>query len=284
MKTGFIFKNRHSSEFDVVFKTKSRPVFPEVKCFMLDTPLTDGSYDFTDVNSDGREHYNDRAFEIIMQITGDSLTELEIKCMNISKWLTGSGELIFDSNQPVAWRGRFVSEVAFAPERKGKSAVLSAIFKANPIGTATFNTADGIRLSDGIRLGSTIPFNMTECFEYRLEYGLNNITVNNIGDFYIRPQFIFSEAENVTLSYKDRSIIIEDLNGDLIIDTEKYLITNSLGANLMPNMQGEFFELPSGKSYLTVYVDRECDMKVRYSPKTIYSFDFSQTEWGIADA
>ena len=165
MKQGFTFKNRHSSEFGVVVKTKTRPLLPEVKTYISEAPLMDGGYDFTSANPFGREFYNDRMMEPTLQITADNLEELERKAAKIAAWLRGSGDLIFDSAHGVKWTGRFVSETAFVPEHRGKTAVVSAVFRAKPIGKATFDTIDGILLGNAVSLDSDLPLDLSEHFE-----------------------------------------------------------------------------------------------------------------------
>ena len=50
MRNGFIFKDRHSSDFDVTVRTKSRPILPSVKENIVDLPYRDGGYDFSKSN------------------------------------------------------------------------------------------------------------------------------------------------------------------------------------------------------------------------------------------
>ena len=64
MRNGFIFKDRHSSDFDVTVRTKSRPILPSVKENIVDLPYRDGVYDFSKANPFGREFYNDRIFTV----------------------------------------------------------------------------------------------------------------------------------------------------------------------------------------------------------------------------
>ena len=47
MRNGFIFKDRHSSDFGVTVRTKSRPILPSVKENIVDLPYRDGGYDFS---------------------------------------------------------------------------------------------------------------------------------------------------------------------------------------------------------------------------------------------
>ena len=47
MRNGFIFKDRHSSDFDVTVRTKSRPILPSVKENIVDLPYRDGVYEYS---------------------------------------------------------------------------------------------------------------------------------------------------------------------------------------------------------------------------------------------
>ena len=289
MRSGFTFKNRHSSEFGITLRTKSRQLLPEVRTSFYDTPLADGSYDFSESNPFGREFYNDRIFELEMRITAGCLAELEQKCARIAAWLRGRGELIFDSAAGVKWSGRFVSDTAFTPERRGKTALLTAMFRTSPSGSAVFNTTDGVLLGGGVVLESDIPLDMTEYFEIPLPYGESAVRAVNIGDFYVRPVFEFDgTAENISVRLGDSKIYLENIIGDTkTIDCKKCTVTavNSDGEeNGMSCMRGEFFELPPGVSELTVYVSEPCIMRIRYTPQTIYDFDFSHIDWGEEDA
>lgn len=284
MKKGFTFKNRHSSEFGVVVKTRSRRLLPGVKSYFYSTPLMDGSYDFTEANIMGREFYNDRTFELSLQITADCLDELEKKNAHAAIWLRGSGDLIFDSAASVKWRGRFISDLAFAPERRGKSAVISAVFQSEPIGMATFTTGKGIYLGDAVALDSDIPLDMSSYFEKQLTHGENTVDFINLGDFYVRPVLKFDNGSNITVTYGDSKIILEGLTSGAVIDLEKCNITDNSGNCILSKMQGNFFELPPGRSTLEIYADAPCALTIDYAPRTIYDFDFSSIDWGEAGA
>lgn len=286
MQSGFTFKNRHSREFGIVAKTKARSLLPDAKSYTYDTPLMDGAYDMTEANAYGRTFYKDRVFEIDMQISGDNLAELERKAARTASWLTGGGKLIFDDSSAVSWDARCISNVTFAPERRGKTAVLSVIFSAGAIGLATFGAADGITLGDAVSLDSDIPLDMSGYFEKQLVGGENTVRVVNIGDFYIRPSFEFiGDTENITVKYGDTKILLEALTESVnIIDLEKCNVTDGNGNSILEKMQGDFFELPSGASELMIYTSAPCVLKIDYIPKTIYDFDFSEIDWGDADA
>lgn len=113
MRNGFIFKDRHSSDFGVTVRTKSRPILPSVKENIVDLPYRDGGYDFSKANPFGREFYNDRIFTVAFNIYADNLAEMQRKLSLLSLWLCGESELIFDDMPFSKWRGKVSDEVIY---------------------------------------------------------------------------------------------------------------------------------------------------------------------------
>ncbi len=284
MRTGFKFKGRHSSDFGIVAKTKSKPIVPEQKVYTYDLPGADGEIDMSECNEYGRTMYKSRLIEIELQISAGDLSELQRTAARIAAWLTGKGELIFDDSYGAKWDARVSSDISFAPELAGKKAVMSVIFKTD-MGKATFTTGEGVLLKDCISLDSNLPLDLAEKFKFSLSVGENNIKITNVGDFYTKPIFRFSDgAENVTINCNGKRIIAEDIEKDVIIDCERYIVTDSEGNNLLKKKQGSFFELAPGLNDCSVYVSGACEMTVDYVPMTMYDFDFACVDWGDGNA
>ncbi len=284
MRTGFKFKGRHSSDFGIVAKTKSKPIVPEQKVYTYDLPGADGEIDMSECNEYGRTMYKSRLIEIELQISADGLSELQRTAARIAAWLTGKGELIFDDSYGAKWDARVSSDISFAPELAGKKAVMSVVFKAD-MGKATFTTGEGVLLKDCISLDSNLPLDLAEKFKFSLSVGENNVKIANVGDFYTKPIFRFSEgAENVTINCNGKRIIAEDIESDVIIDCERCVVTDSEGNNLLKKKQGSFFELAPGLNDCSVYVSGACEMTVDYVPMTMYDFDFAGVDWGDDNA
>lgn len=285
MEFYFTYKGKSSKDFGVTARTKSRSLLPETKRYTYDTPLMDGSYDFTEANRFKRPFYKDRVHDMTLRITADSLDELGIKAAKIAAWLTGSGELTFSDTELTIWDARVASDVAYTPERYGKTAELSVMFQSSAIGRAAFTTGDGICLGDAVRLDSDIPLDMSAYFEKQLTHGENTVDFINLGDFYVRPALEFgSGAQNITVTYGDSKITLEGLTDGAVIDLEKCNVTDNSGNSILSKMQGSFFELPPGRSTLEIYVDAPCTLTIDYAPRTIYDFDFSSIDWGEAGA
>ena len=284
MRTGFKFKGRHSSDFGIVAKTKSKPIVPEQKVYTYDLPGADGEIDMSECNEYGRTMYKSRLIEIELQISAGDLSELQRTAARIAAWLTGKGELIFDDSYGAKWDARVSSDISFAPELAGKKAVMSVVFKTD-MGKATFTTGEGVLLKDCISLDSNLPLDLAEKFKFSLSVGENNIKIANVGDFYTKPIFRFSDgAENVTINCNGKRIIAEDIEKDVIIDCERYIVTDSEGNNLLKKKQGSFFELAPGLNDCSVYVSGACEMTVDYVPMTMYDFDFACVDWGDGNA
>lgn len=285
MEFGFTYKGRHTKAFGLTSRTKSRALLPETKRYVYDAPAKDGSYDFTEANEFDRAFYKDRVFDMTLTVTASSLIELSRKAAKIAAWLTGAGTLVFDDAPLVMWQARAASDVAYTPEKSGTRAELSVVFQASAIGRASFTTGSGIRLGDGVPLDSDIPLDMSAYFEKRLAHGENEIDFVNLGDFYVRPALEFSSgAQNITVTYGDSKIMLEGLTDGAVIDLEKCNVTDNSGNSILSKMQGRFFELPPGRSTLSVYVSAPCTLVIDYAPQTIYDFDFSSIDWGETGA
>lgn len=296
MKSGFMFKGRSSNEFGVDIQTKNRTMLPSVKNQTYGVPNMDGDYDMTEANEYGRAFYEDRVFEVTMHIYGDNLAELERKAAGIASWLTGKGLFKFD-DMSSSYNARVISNVAFTPERHGKKADVSVIFQSEAIGRADFDVSDGICLKNDVLLDSNIPLDMSGYFTKQLSAGKNYIEFVNIGDFYVRPVFNFHGSKNVTLwiysidyipDFPDagKKITVETNTGRSVVsvDFEKCEATDGFTPRLADQIQGKFFEFPPGISKVGIYTDEKCTLYIKYVPRTIYDFDFSQTDWGDGNA
>lgn len=294
MRSGFTYKNRHSSEFGIVAKTKSKPVLPEMKSFTFESPVTDGVYDFSEANEYGRAFYNDRFFEIQLQVCAKNLRALEAKVSKIALWLRGSGELVFDSQPLIKWRARVASELGFVPELKGKATVMTVVFRVEPFGVCVFNTADGPILNSFIGLDENIPIDIPRVFTWSIdggsdtyEYVSETIRAINAGNVPIRPIVkITGEVRDISIVLGDKMLGIDAVGDGFIIDFKKQTVTDLLGHSVMSHVEGRFFELAEAVQdvELTLYVKGEAGLSIEYEPEFICGCDFSCVDWGESNA
>lgn len=294
MRNGFTFKNRHSSEFGAVARTKSRPVLPEMKSYTFDSPLIDGMYDFSESNEYGHAFYNDRFFEIGLQVSADSLRELETKVSKIAVWLKGSGELIFDDMPLVKWRARVVSELGFVPELRGKTTVMTAAFRAAPFSVCVFDTVVGPVIDSSVELGMNVPLDVPERFIWSVTGGESSyaavgktINVINAGNVHSSPVIrIEGTVKNISIARGDKTLSINTSGSGFVIDLKKKMVTDLLGQSIMTSVSGDFFELADGVSEiaLSLYAAGEVKISVEYKPEFVYDFDFDDVDWSESNA
>ena len=281
MRNGFIFKDRHSSDFGVTVRTKSRPILPSVKENIVDLPYRDGGYDFSKANPFGREFYNDRIFTVMFNIYADNLAEMQRKLSLLSLWLCGEGELIFDDMPFSKWRGKVSDEVIYMPEHSGRKAVMEVSFRAEPFCKCIFNT-DGPTLEMPFMLGANIPVDISCLFKFNIS-GSGDISVYNFGDRPVRPIVkLGASARNVTLSMNGKLLAFMS-NGQTTIDFEKQNVKNTSGNILV---SGEFFEFPSGRNKLHIVNSNSQNMtaEISYTPYFMYGEHFDDLEWGDGNA
>ncbi len=294
MKCGFTYKNRHSSEFGIVAKTKSRPVIPEMKNFTAELPLKDGVYDFSESNEYGRAFYNDRFFELEIQVSAENLHSLEKKVSKIAVWLKGSGELIFDDMPFVKWRARVISELGFAPALRGKTTVMTAVFRVEPFSACIWNTADGPMLDSAFELDSNIPIGIDEVFTWTFEGSASEyrnvsytLRVVNAGNVQVRPVVkITGTVKDITLERDGKELYINSSGNGFTVDFKNHTVKNLSGQNAIKYTVGNFFELDEVTCNIDVVLKAKgtVKIKVEYEPAFVYDYDFDDVDWSESNA
>ena len=283
MRNGFEFKDIHSSFFGVSVRTKSRPIRPSAKTFLADVPCRDGSYDFSASNPYGREFYNDRIFTVSMSVYADNMVLMQKKLTQLSNWLCGKGELIFDDMPLVKWTGRVSDEIIYMPEHEGRKAVIEVTFSTEPFSKCIFDSADGPCLDiDAVLIGDNLPIGIDEVYTYTVS-GSADLAVMNVGDRYVRPVIeISGNASALKLSLADKSLSFT-ASGDVTVDFEKQSVTDALGT---VKVSGMFFEFMSGENILHIENSNtdELTVKVHYTPGFMYNLYFDDMNWGDVNA
>lgn len=291
MKTGFSFNNKHCREFGAVMKTVSRPIQPEMKSYIFESPIMDGTYDFSAANSYGRAFYKNRVFVISMIVYADNIHHLQDQLSQISNWLCGHGVLVFDDMESVEWKASVISGIDYFPESKGRKAILSVMFNVEPFSFSRFNVGEDVMLDAQIPLTAQTPLDWGNLSQYYI-YSEDATTppavdVFNIGTWYTRPQISLDVqgCSGVSISCGEKTLTVignhtEDESFDIVIDFDKQTVYDKDGNDLSGNVLGEFFELAPGNNTLTFethwYDTSETQgyyAKVQYMPKYMYDFD-----------
>lgn len=282
MRNGFKFNDRHSSEFDVTVKTKSRPIRPEAKSFTMDLPCRDGEYDFSLSNPFGREYFYDRTFIVTLNLYAENLMKMQDKLTEISLWLTGRGKLIFDDIPFVVWQGKITDEIIYMPEHDGRKTVLEVSFRVKPFGTCIFGTEGPILDTSLICLDDKIPIGFDELYTLSAANG-QNVRILNFGDRPVRPVIgITGGAANMTLTMNDKKLTFS-ADGNAVVDCEKQTVTNSEGS---VSVSGEFPELAPGENILYIGNSNSntLTLEISFVPQYMYSADPRRTDWGVGNA
>lgn len=124
---GFTFKGRHSSEFNVGFKSVDRTVIPERR-----------RKEFTILGRSGTLELESEEYEK-RQITGvigvlyiDKFEELRSNIRNLAGWLTGSGLLIFDDEKEKAYEASVYSAVGIEQLELQPRGLINIEFECQP--------------------------------------------------------------------------------------------------------------------------------------------------------
>jgi predicted phage tail component-like protein len=280
LRNGFKFKDRHSSEFGVTVKTKSRPIRPEAKTYMLDLPMRDGAYDLSAANEGGREYYYDRTFTMVLNVCADSLRELQNKLSSLSGWLSGSGDLIFDDMPETVWYGKISDEIIYAPERGGKCAALEVSIRVKPFAKCIFGT-EGPVLDTELPIDSGIALIFEELMRFTVT-GSAVLKVHNFGERPIRPKVTIENGGSVIMELGEKRLSF-DSGGSCIVDFEERSVTAN-GENIA--VSGEFFELSSGENSVRFENSdsEEVTVEFSYTPEFNYGVNPDAIDWGDDDA
>ena len=280
MRNGFTFKDRHSSEFGVTVRTKSRPITAGAKSFTADLPYRDGEYDFSKANPQGREHYAKRIFVMLLSLRADNLAALQGKISKLALWLTGSGKLIFDDLPLVVWNGTVTDEIVYMPEHGGTKAEVEVSISVEPLAEGVFGT-EGPLLGHPLPIGSDIPLSTDCAYTYTVNSS-GNICVVNFGDMPVSPVIkITGNTGNITLSLGEKTLSFSAGGESVTVDFAKQTVRTDGG---IIGVTGEFFELGAGLNYIAVTNSAAGNIiiTVEFKPKHMYGADYSHIDWGDA--
>lgn len=271
MRAGFSFKGQHSNAFGWTVKTNDRPVRPETKETTYNPTNADGEHSFAKVNPQGHEYYEDKVFQIEINVSASSLSDLQRQIIKLSRWIMGEGELIFDDTPFVRWTARIIDTVQYMPENDGTKAKFIVKYRVKPFSELVFDTIDGPCIDDEIELNSDLPLNIGEFFTFT---GAGSYIVKNIGDVPVKPL--------ITVTGVTKSCSIE-CNGfkltvpkNAVIDCERYIVMDLFGNSLMSQISGDFFELAEGDNVMTITSDENINVTMQYQPKYIHSIDMRE--------
>lgn len=282
MRNGFTFNGIHSSQFGATVKTKSRPIRPAKKCFLTDVPCRDGEYDFSASNAAGREFFSSRIFTVTVTVCADDIYKLQNKLSRVSKWLLGSGTLIFDDMPMVEWRAQISEDIIYLPESGAKSATVEISFRAEPFAYCIFNSQGPYIGSEAVTLGEYIPIGMEDLYKYAVS-GIGMLDIFNCGDRPARPAMLIEGAASAVKLTDGEKTLSFNATGSVTVDFDTQTVTDGNGS---VSVSGEFFELRPGNNVWRIENSNvsELGITVIYTPEFMYNAVFEDVEWGDASA
>lgn len=248
---GITFNGKHSyNDYGLLIKSVNRPI-AEPKIIATDVDAVDGSFDFSEVNQDGRTKYKDKVITVtFMQI--ESIASAQTRAREISRWLNcGETQLIFDDEPGLFYLAKMNNRVDLETQVVALRE-FSVQFKCRPYAYSTVQSTEQIQFGQGLQFGYGYRFDMTP-----MVFNINTpstISVYNPGD-YVKPVIVITgTADEIELSCNGKTLSFNSALGSgetLTLDCSKYQSTvSNLNANNA--ITGTYFEFKSGNN--TLYV------------------------------
>lgn len=287
MQTGFSFKGRHCSEFGIYASTQSRPILPEAKRATFDPDGGDGYIDYSTANTFNRYLYNERLFRVAMGIKADNIYKLQNKLSTIAPWLTGTGELRFDDMPGIVWDAAVISEIEYAPELKGRKAVLTVNFYVKPFSKADCEAEEGsIPIGSDLPIGSLIPLDCGDVGVAVTSAAPAVLNVYNIGTAPAKPIFTIETSAarstaKITIekggaefkyTHSGKLCIVDMTKGTASTDLKVVDTDSNITEDGVPTItKANLFELDPGENMITISVASALSgeyliVKVKYTP------------------
>lgn len=267
---GITFKGIHSSSIPAVWKTTKRPIMPTQKTSYENVMGADGSLDYSEFNSDGRVHYEDRIFEGTLTLLGSNLEHLQELLQKVVSWMTsGYGYLVFDDMPETYWFAKIevidTSEYEFF-----KVGRLNITFRARP-----FSTSARILLNSDIELDSDIMIGQAD---YRKENASSHVIHGEEdGHTHSKPTFYFTDfspGEDIVIvlgdsvngnkEFKFNTGDVDPVEG-IFVDFDSYRLSIPLSKS-----NANFFEVPPGAYDLRIYGTSTFTLEVDYNYNYMY--------------
>lgn len=279
MMYGITFRGRHSREFGLVVKSKSRPAAPPVRTQEDTASLRDGAVDYS--MQGGRLYYDDKFLELELTVPRKELQLTQKAVSKIVSWLTGwYGEMVFDDMPHVIWIARPVdlSEVGIELYRVGKVTVQ---FRCKPFNRLKYSTT-GIPLDSDLSLDFDVPLDYGEDAYHNLEAGENTIAYSYIGDAPVAPKLIIFGSGVTQLKFTLNGYELQYIGSipfdTMTIDCETWR-TYADELDITQSMSGDYGELTPGENALTITTDRNAELAIVCYPHFMYGdVGFEQEE------
>jgi hypothetical protein len=186
---GIEFRNVKSTDLGLIVKTVSLELLPKAKTSIQSALNRDGSYDFSNVNEDGRIHYEDRVFQFKISLIRNTRVNIQKAFSKMIGWLYGDfGPLELDDMPNIIWVAKLENAEKISQEfiHAGEANIY---FRVKPFAKSTVNTYSNVKLNSNLLLGSNYKIGGV-IKDYTYSIGTSTkLNINNIGTWYTKPRF-----------------------------------------------------------------------------------------------
>lgn len=227
MMPWFIWKNKNSySDFGLWIKALPDRVRPTERYEEIEIPGRAGSL----IMLEGDDVYASYQMRIVVWARNT------LNINEITKWLTGSGELIICTDESKIIEARAVDNITFS--RVGNNLMQGTLlFLCKPLRKNRYSASDYVSLNE-------------------------NGTIFNPGDVASRPKVAVTGTGTLTVAIGGEAMSFSGVNGTILVDCDANIITSS-GQMWEGSFSGDFWKIPVGK----VSVDVGTALAVQIEPE-----------------
>ena len=290
MMYGITYRGRHSREFGLVVKTRTRPAAPPVRVVEETIPYRDGSLDYS--GQAGRLFYDDKILELDFTAPGRELSETNRLVAAVVSWLAGGwDELVFDDMPQVKWIAKPIelSDITLSLYRVGTFTVQ---FRCRPFNRLMWGSL-GLPLDSGVPLDSDISLDFgAENVHDMPNTGSYTFSHTNVGDVAARPKLVITGdtdtgAHTIAIRIGEAALTLATtsarrLSGgrSLTVDCQECAVfwddgsdaTGLLASDPVSGIFPEFPEIPPGACEIAVTTAITGRLQVDY--EDLYYFGF----------
>lgn len=131
---GFTFRGRHSSEFDIGFKSVDRTLIPERRKREFEIAGRSGTYELAS------DEYDKRKISGVLGVMNNvNFEKLREKSRELAFWLSGSGLLIFDDEKDKAYEASVYNATGIEQLKLQPRGIVNIVFDCQPFAISQLN-------------------------------------------------------------------------------------------------------------------------------------------------
>ena len=249
---GVRFNGKHSfNDFGLVMFSKNRPIFPEPKIIVDEVAGTDGDYDFSECNPEGRAKYKPRPHDIEFSLRERDPAMVRIKAHEIASWLAcGEQQLIYDDETAVFYLARVANKLDIENQILSVKR-FTVQWKCRPYALSVVKSDEQIQFGQGLMLGYGYKLDMVPTV-----YVINEAKTLNVYNpaMHVKPLIrITGSLTNISFSANGKTLTYgAALASETVeIDCSKQHAVKG-ATNVNNNITGDYLEFANGDNTLQI--------------------------------